>query len=111
MSLEAIVQSFADLLVPLVAARLASTTHRMVAQYGSPLGARRHRAAVKRRVERGEGGASVVGRRYLLSHEAMAAELSMPQPVAKAKPRRPDHVEAARQEARLALQSVRKAAR
>ena len=47
----------------------------MVDQTSSPLGARRHRAAVKRRLVAGEGGAAVVGRRHLLSREALTEEL------------------------------------
>lgn len=47
-----------------------------VDQTTSPLGPRRHCAAVQRRVRSGIAGASVVGRRYLLSTEALAEELS-----------------------------------
>jgi hypothetical protein len=47
----------------------------MVEQGASPLGARRHRAAVRRRVAAGEGGAAVIGRRHLLSREALTEEL------------------------------------
>lgn len=54
---------------------LASTSTRMVAQTGSPLGPRRHRAAVKRRVEGGEGGAAIVGKRHYLTHAALQEEL------------------------------------
>lgn len=47
-----------------------------VDQTTSPLGSRRHCAAVQRRVRSGIAGASVVGRRHLLSNEALAEELS-----------------------------------
>lgn len=47
----------------------------MVAQETSPLGRRRHCAAVQRRIAAGEGGASIVGRRQLLSVEALRQEL------------------------------------
>lgn len=47
----------------------------MIPQTGSELGARRHREAVKRRVASGEGGAAIVGRRFLLSPEALREEL------------------------------------
>jgi hypothetical protein len=56
---------------------LASTATRMVAQTGSPLGSRKHRDAVKRRMQSGEGGASIVGRRHYLTHEALQQELGM----------------------------------
>lgn len=44
-------------------------------QSRSPLGPVRHCRAVKRRVERGEPGASIVGRKHLLSPEALQDEL------------------------------------
>jgi hypothetical protein len=62
---------------------LAATNSRMVAQTGSPLGPRRHRAAVKRRVANNEGGAAIAdrGRRFMLTHEALREELGMkPEP-------------------------------
>lgn len=100
-----------DLLVNAIAERvvlrLASTTHRMVAQYGSPLGSRVHRAAVKRRIERGEGGASVVGRRYLLTHEALQAELAMPAPKA-VKPGKSAEQQRIKQEALAAMRAARR---
>jgi hypothetical protein len=48
----------------------------MVDQAGSPLGRRRHIAAVRARVAHGEAGAAIVGRRYLLAREALDAELA-----------------------------------
>lgn len=47
-----------------------------VDQRSSPLGSRRHCAAVKRRVAAGDEGAAIVGRKHLLSREALAAELA-----------------------------------
>jgi hypothetical protein len=47
----------------------------MVPQEASPLGRRRHCAAVRRRLAAGSGGAAVVGRRHLLSAEAIREEL------------------------------------
>jgi hypothetical protein len=41
----------------------------------SPLGRRRHCAAVRSRVRGGQPGAAVVGRRHLLSAEALSEEL------------------------------------
>jgi hypothetical protein len=48
----------------------------LVDQTRSPLGPRRHRSAVQRRLGRGEPGASLVGRRHLLTQEALAEELA-----------------------------------
>jgi hypothetical protein len=48
----------------------------MVNQSGSPLGSRRHCNAVKRRLAVGAAGAAHVGRKYLLTQEALAEELS-----------------------------------
>jgi hypothetical protein len=45
-------------------------------QSASPLGRRRHCAAVKRRIAAGEDGAALAGRRQLLSQEALDAELA-----------------------------------
>jgi hypothetical protein len=60
---------------------LASTSTRMVAQRGSPLGPRRHRAAVERRMKNGEGGAAIVGKRhYYLTHQALQEELGVQPP-------------------------------
>lgn len=84
-ALDPIIEAIADRVV----AKLASTTHRMVSQHGSPLGPRIHRKAVKRRLDRGEGGAAVSpdGRRFMLSHDALAEELAADKP--KAKPEAP----------------------
>lgn len=46
-----------------------------VDQRASALGSRRHCAAVRRRLAKGEPGAAVVGRRHLLSAESLAEEL------------------------------------
>lgn len=56
---------------------LASTATRMVAQAGSPLGPRRHREAVKRRMRNGEGGATIVDKRHYLTHQALQEELGL----------------------------------
>lgn len=53
-----------------------------IAQHGSPLGSRRHRAAVTRRIaefsarQRSERDAWIIGREYLLSREALEEELA-----------------------------------
>jgi len=59
-----------------VAAELRAGDLSMIDQSASPLGPRRHRAAVRRRIQRGEGGASVIGRRHLLTKDALDAELA-----------------------------------
>jgi hypothetical protein len=48
----------------------------MVSQSASPLGSRRHCNAVKRRLAAGAHGAAKVGRRYLLTPNALAEELA-----------------------------------
>jgi hypothetical protein len=48
-----------------------------VDQVSSPLGRRRHVAAVKRRIDRGLEGAAMVGRRALLSAAALEEELAL----------------------------------
>ncbi len=107
--LETAMGQLLDMIADRVVDRLSSTSHRMVAQHGSPLGPRNHRAAVKRRMERGEGGATIIGRRYLLTHEALASELSLPVPARKlAKPARPD-LDKIKQDALAAMRAARKA--
>lgn len=48
----------------------------MVDQHGSDLGPRRHCAAVRRRIAKREPGATIQGRRHLLSLEAYEEELA-----------------------------------
>jgi len=75
-----------DLLADKIVARLAAGTRPdMLDQAGSPLGRRRHIAAVRARAARGDAGAAIVGRRHLLTREALEAEL---QAVAKRKPKK-----------------------
>lgn len=64
---------------------LDATDARMVPQSISPLGPRAHRNAVKRRIANNEGGASIRGRRHLLTREALAEELRL-RPPPKADP-------------------------
>lgn len=45
-------------------------------QRSSPLGPKRHCGAVRRRLAAAQGGAAHVGRRHLLSAEALAEELA-----------------------------------
>ncbi len=53
----------------------AGTGGGYVDQKQSPLGSRRHRAAVERRLASGEGGAFRLGRRFLLTSAAVVDEL------------------------------------
>lgn len=75
-ALDELVGALADLVAERVVAKLtAGQQPGMLDQVGSPLGRRRHIAACRARVGRGESGAAIVGRRHLLSREALEAEL------------------------------------
>lgn len=74
-ALDGILDELAERLAARVAERLRASEPNMVGQSGSPLGARRHCAAVKRRLARGEPGAAILGRRHLLTAEALGEEL------------------------------------
>jgi hypothetical protein len=73
--LDQLLDELADRLAARVAERLRTAEPGMVAQGASPLGTRRHCAAVRRRLARGEPGAAIVGRQHLLSTEALGEEL------------------------------------
>jgi hypothetical protein len=75
--LSGALNAFAELVARHVVRELRAGANEMVAQAGSPLGPRRHAAAVRRRVANGEGGAVVAGRRLLLTKEVLADELAM----------------------------------
>ena len=70
-----LIDELADRVAERVEQRLRGGQPGMLDQSASPLGRRRHCSAVKRRVARGEPGAAVVGRRHLLSPEALSEEL------------------------------------
>lgn len=67
-----------DVVADAVERRLSDGCGQWVDQQSSPLGARRHCAAVRRRVADGSGGAAVIGRRHLLTPDALAMELAAP---------------------------------
>lgn len=67
-------EDFLDAIAERVEQRLLRSS-RMQSQYGSPLGARTHRAAVNRRIDRNEGGAHIVKGRFLLTQQALREEL------------------------------------
>jgi hypothetical protein len=71
-------EPYLDDLADRISARLMKGRERMVSQAQSELGPRRHRAAVKRRIEQGQGGAAVSpdGRKFLLTPEAVREELA-----------------------------------
>lgn len=73
---DALVDELAERLAPRLVKLLQGEASDMVDQAKSPLGRRRHCAAVRRRRARGEAGAAVIGRRHLLSHDALSEELS-----------------------------------
>jgi hypothetical protein len=75
-TLNDLLDDLADRLAARVAERLRGGEPGMVEQTGSPLGNRRHCSAVKRRLQRGEPGAAIVGRRHLLAPEALSEELA-----------------------------------
>ncbi len=72
MSLDEAIAELARHIGRAVAAELRGVD--MVSQHGSPLGPRRHRAAVKRRKNLGQPGAEIYGRDFLLSREALEEE-------------------------------------
>lgn len=74
-ALEILIDELAHRVGAMVVARLRTAEPGMVDQAGSPLGNRRHCAAVKRRISHGEPGASIVGRAHWLTLEALSEEL------------------------------------
>jgi hypothetical protein len=74
-ALDQLVAEFAERVAAIVLERLHLGMPGMIDQASSPLGRRRHCTAVRRRRDRGEPGASIVGRRHLLSPEALSEEL------------------------------------
>jgi hypothetical protein len=108
--LEALLEPVLDALADKIVSRLtAGTRADMVDQAMSPLGRRRHIAACRSRVARGEAGAAIVGRRHLLSRDALRAELDA---VAKRVPRKrvaaPPIDELAELREELGLERIRK---
>lgn len=78
--LESALATLAAALAPLIAdavvERLRSGPVDMTDQVSSPLGRKRHCAAVRRLVSAGKPGAAIVGRRHLLSADVLQAELA-----------------------------------
>lgn len=96
LSLEPLLDDLADR----VAARILKAQTRMISQAKSELGPRKHREAVRRRIDEGLDGAAIVGRRFLLTPEALREEAaratatrrrpSNPGTVAKTRGKRPE---------------------
>jgi hypothetical protein len=74
-ALDQLLDEIAQRVAVAVVERLRSGEPGMVDQAASPLGRRRHCSAVRQRLARGQPGAAVVGRRHLLSPEAIREEL------------------------------------
>lgn len=70
------IQTLAQTIAAAVVRELRQGEDSWIDQTASTLGARRHNAAVRRRLANGEAGAAIVGRRHFLSRDALAAELA-----------------------------------
>ncbi len=73
--LTELVQEFARIVAREIAAIQRDGQAEMIDQTTSPLGARRHCSAVRRRLACGKPGAAIVGRKHLLSSTALDEEL------------------------------------
>ena len=73
---EQLLSRLANLVADLIVQKLQAANEGMIGQEQSLLGRRRHCAAVQRRVAAGLPGAAIVGRKHLLSPEALREELS-----------------------------------
>lgn len=73
---DALLDELAERLADRLEARQKQGAAGMVGQETSPLGRRRHCAAVRRRISANLPGAAIVGRRCLLSPEALSEELN-----------------------------------
>ncbi len=71
----ALLDELADVVAARVIERLQAGAPGMVDQSTSPLGRRRHCAIVRQRLAHGEPGAAIVGRRHLLSPQALSEAL------------------------------------
>jgi hypothetical protein len=78
--LDGLVDVLAEAVADRVVRKLMAGQSDHVNQAASPLGPRKHCAAVRRRLEAGEDGAAVVGRLHLLSRAALADELARAAP-------------------------------
>jgi hypothetical protein len=74
--IESALTTLADLVADRVVARMSAGQPGWIDQNASPLGPKRHCAAVRRRVAKGLPGAATVGRRHLVSPESLSEELA-----------------------------------
>jgi hypothetical protein len=81
--LTPLLEAFADMVADRVVQKLRATNDGMIGQEQSPLGRRRHCAAVQRRVASGQMGAAIVGRKHLLTQAALSEELARLGPASK----------------------------
>src|SRR6187402_3803037 len=79
-TIETAIATFAKLVAQEVIRELRSGPSDLVSQATSPLGKRRHCAAVRARVQRGDAGGSIVGRIYYLTPAALQEELAKGRP-------------------------------
>ena len=75
-ALENVLATFARLVAQEVVRELRSGPSDLFSQANSPLGKRRHCAAVRDRVARGDAGGCIVGRVYYLAPVALQEELA-----------------------------------
>jgi len=75
-ALAEVLATFARLVAQEVVRELRSGPSDLVSQANSPLGKRRHCAAVRDRVTRGDAGGCIVGRVYYLTPAALQEELA-----------------------------------
>jgi hypothetical protein len=76
MNLEAALEVLADAVAAKVVERMSAGQPGWIDQHASPLGPKKHCAAVRRRVAKGLADAATVGRRHLLSPAALSEELA-----------------------------------
>ena len=74
-ALGRLLRGFAKILAKELAVALRGVNDEWIPQQGSPLGNRRHCSAVRRRAQRGDLGAVVDGKRFLLSRAALQEEM------------------------------------
>jgi hypothetical protein len=73
--LDQFIEDFSERVASAMARQQERTRQGMIDQANSPLGPRRHCAAVRARMNRNDPGAALVGRKHLLTPEALAEEL------------------------------------
>lgn len=79
-ALDDVLATLAKLVAAEVVRELRSGPADLVPQGASPLGKRRHCAAVRSRVAKGDTGGSIVGRLHYLTPEALREELAACRP-------------------------------